>query len=186
MPELTQLLMQLDKSQASDMLLPLVYDELRQLAAQKLAHEQPGHTLQPTALVNEAYLRLMGTANDVRWENRAHFFAAAAQAMRRILIDEARKKMSIKRGGDLQRVELHENALLDDSQDSTPGELLALDEALQQFEAIEPLKAQLVKLRYFAGLTMEDAALALDISLASANRYWIYARSWLYGKIQGR
>lgn len=168
------------------MLLPLVYDELRQLAAQKLAHEQPGHTLQPTALVNEAYLRLMGTANDVRWENRAHFFAAAAQAMRRILIDEARKKMSIKRGGDLQRVELHENALLDDSQDSTPGELLALDEALQQFEAIEPLKAQLVKLRYFAGLTMEDAALALDISLASANRYWIYARSWLYGKIQGR
>jgi len=186
MSDLTQILIQLNKSQASELLLPLVYDELRQLAAQKLVHEQPGHTLQPTALVHEAYIRLVGAANDSHWENRAHFFAAAAQAMRRILIDEARKKLSDKRGGRQQRIELEENALLADAQDSKPDDLLALDEALLQFEAIEPLKAQLVKLRYFAGLTMKEAALALDISEASAKRFWIYSRSWLFGKIQGK
>jgi RNA polymerase sigma factor (TIGR02999 family) len=196
MSQITQILQDLDPAQAMQVLLPLVYDELRVMAAQKMAQEGAGHTLQPTALVHEVYLRLMtptkslpSEATDregVHWANRAHFFTAAAEAMRRILIDEARKKLAVKRGGNLQRVEFVEDQLLANSPDSTPEHLMALDAALRLFEEIEPLKSQLVKLRYFAGLTQEDTAQALGISLATAKRHWIYARSWLYGKMRGR
>jgi RNA polymerase sigma factor (TIGR02999 family) len=171
---------------ASEQLLPLVYDELRQLAAQKLAHEKPGQTLQATALVHEAYLRLVGDTGRERWDSRGHFFAAAAEAMRRILIDQARRKSSGKRGGDRQRLELDAGALLAAPDDQAAEDLLDLDEALQQFEGEEPLKARLVKLRYFAGLSIDEAAQALDISAATAKRHWVYARSWLYGKLHGR
>jgi RNA polymerase sigma factor (TIGR02999 family) len=170
---------------AAEQLLPLVYDELRKLAAQKLAQERPGQTLQATALVHEAYVRLVGGAEDKAWDSRRHFFAAAAEAMRRILIDQARHKQSIKAGGALQRVPLDNEAALVAPQE-TPGEdLLALDEALRQLEAEDPVKAQLVKLRFFAGASVEDAAAMLGISTATAKRYWVYARSWLYGKLQG-
>jgi RNA polymerase sigma factor (TIGR02999 family) len=170
---------------ASEQLLPLVYDELRRLAAEKLAHETPGQTLQPTALVHEAYLRLVDTREPPRWENRGHFFAAAAEAMRRILIDNARRKHSQKRGGDRYRVELDAAALFATPEEKSAEDLLAIDEALQQLENEHPTKARLVKLRYFAGLSLPDAAAALGISLATAKRHWVYARSWLYGKIHG-
>jgi RNA polymerase sigma factor (TIGR02999 family) len=171
--------------QAAADLLPVVYDELRKLAAVRLAGEKSGHTLQPTALVHEAYLRLVG-AVDAGWDSRGHFFAAAAEAMRRILIDRARTRQSQKRGGDRRRVELDAGAVLAAPDDRAAADLLALDEALRQFELDEPAKAQLVKLRYFAGLSVQDAAAALGISPATAKRHWIYARSWLYGKLQGR
>lgn len=188
MNQVTQLLasVQAGNAQAASELLPVVYEELRRLAAQKMAQEKPGQTLQPTELVHEAYLRLIGPANGDGFVNRQHFFAAAAEAMRRILIDEARKKSSAKRGGELLRVEFNEEAFLEDSHQSTLDGLLALDDALKLFEQEDPVKAQLVKLRYFAGLTLEEAALALDISTATAKQYWVYARSWLYGKIHGR
>ncbi len=169
---------------AAAQLLPLVYEELRKLAAQKLAHEAPGQTLQATALVHEAYLRLVASDYPQRWDNRGHFFAAAAEAMRRILIDQARKKHSRKRGGSLRRVELDEGALLVTSENAA-ADLLALDEALQQFENEDALKARLVKVRYFAGLSLAQAAEALGISAATAKRHWAYARSWLYGKVHG-
>lgn len=188
MNQVTQLLasVQAGNAQAASDLLPIVYDELRRLAAQKMVQEKPGQTLQPTELVHEAYLRLIGPANGDGFVNRQHFFAAAAEAMRRILIDNARRKLSAKRGGALQRVEFNEEAFLEDSHHSTFEDLLALDDALQQLEHKDPVKAQLVKLRYFAGLPLEDAALALDISTTTANRYWIYTKCWLYGKIHGR
>jgi len=176
---------------APEQLLPLVYEELRRLAAQKLAQEKPGQTLEATALVHEAYLRLVAPASgeasarrDQHWDSRGHFFAAAAEAMRRILIDQARRKQSLKWGGDLQRIEL--DAVVPPAQpdDSATAELLVLDEALRQFEPEDPLKARLVKLRYFAGLSLADAAEALGISVATAKRHWIYARSRLYGKIR--
>ena len=177
---------------AAEQLLPVVYEELRRLAAQRLAEEKPGQTLQATALVHEAYLRLVASPgrepgeSEQRWDSRGHFFAAAAEAMRRILIDQARRKGSGKRGGDRQRVELDAGVLLASPNNDPAEDLLALDEALQQFEREDPSKARLVKLRYFAGLTIEEAAQALGISVATAKRRWVYARSWLYGKLHGR
>ena len=170
---------------AAERLLPLVYDELRKLAAQRLAQERPGQTLQATALVHEAYLRLVGGNPALRWDSRGHFFAAAAEAMRRILIDQARRKRSPKHGGSLRRVELDAGALLAAPEDHAAEDLLALDEALRQFEGEDPLKARLVTLRYFAGLSLAEAADALGVSVAAAKRHWVYARSWLYGKLHG-
>jgi RNA polymerase sigma factor (TIGR02999 family) len=167
-------------------LLPLVYDELRNLAAARMAEEKPGQTLQATALLHEAYVRLVGGGQPQNWKSRAHFFAAAAEAMRRILIDRARRRNSQKRGADLRRVELDAGALLADSDDQAADDLLALDEALQQLELEDPDKARLVKLRYYAGLSIQEAADSLGISPATAKRHWIYARSWLYGKIRGQ
>ena len=171
---------------AAEQLLPLVYQELRQLAAQKLAQEKPGQTLQATALVHEAYLRLVDVDKAQHWNSRGHFFAAAAEAMRRILIEQARRKHSQIRGGGMRRMELDAGALLAAPEDHAAEDLLLLDEALRQLESEDPLKARLVKLRYFAGLSLQEAATALGISVASAKRYWIYARSWLYGKVHGR
>jgi RNA polymerase sigma factor (TIGR02999 family) len=187
MSEVTRILSSIEQGypQAAEQLLPLVYDELRRLAAQKLAQEAPGQTLEATALVHEAYLRLLpageGTSSDKGgWDNRGHFFAAAAEAMRRILVENARRKHSRKHGGGLVRQEL------DDVQLGAPEfceELLALDEALDKFAAKDPLKAELVKLHHFAGLTFEEAAQALGISVTTANRYWAYARAWLHQEI---
>jgi RNA polymerase sigma factor (TIGR02999 family) len=171
---------------AAEQLLPLVYDELRQLAAQRLARERPGETLQATALVHEAYLRLVDVEKSQHWDSRGHFFAAAAEAMRRILIEQARRKQAQKRGGGLRRVELDAGARLAAPEGCAADDLLALDEALVQLETDDPLKARLVKLRYFAGLSLADAAEALGISPATAKRYWVYARSWLYGKVHGQ
>jgi len=172
---------------AADQLLPLVYNELRQLASARIARENPGQSLQATALVHEAYIRLVGDVGaSPEWSSRAHFFAAAAEAMRRILIDRARRRNSQKRGSELCRVELDAGALFTDSDDQAADDLLALDEALQQLELEDPGKARLVKLRYYAGLSIQEAANSLGISPATAKRHWIYARSWLYGRIRGR
>ena len=171
---------------AAEALLPLVYEELRKLAAQRMASERPGQTLGATALVHEAYVRLVDNGSGGQWNSRGHFFAAAAEAMRRILIEQARRKNSRKRGGDLRRVDLDAGALVAAPADDSADDLLALDQALSAFEAEDPLKARLVKLRYFAGLTIEQAAEALDVSPATAKRHWVYARSWLYGKVRGR
>lgn len=165
---------------AAEELLPLVYDELRRLATQKLANEKPGQTLSATALVHEAYMRLVKDASDRPWDGRGHFFAAAAEAMRRILVENARRKRSRKHGGGLARHEV------DDVQIATPEpeqDLVALDEALDKLTAQDKLKAELVKLRYFAGLTLEQAATILGISAATADRYWAYARAWLHQEI---
>jgi len=188
MTDVTRILLDIEQGnpKAAEQLLPLVYDELRKLAAQKLAQEAPGQTLQATALVHEAYLRLVDVSDPQRWDGRGHFFAAAAEAMRRILIDQARSKHSQKRGGALRRVELDAGALLAAPDGQAAEDLLALDEALQLLEAEDPLKARLVKLRYFAGLPLPEAAAALGVSLATAKRHWVYARSWIYGKLHGR
>jgi RNA polymerase sigma factor (TIGR02999 family) len=184
MNEVTRILSAIDQGdpQAAEQLLPLVYDELRNLAAHKLAREAPGQTLQATALVHEAYLRLLGdeSAAQARWADRSHFFAAAATAMRRILIDNARRKQTDKHGGGLARHSLDGLAAPEPD-----DELVALDEALQRFAAIDPLKAQLVELRYFAGLTGEQAAEVLGISPATADRHWAYARAWLQAEVRG-
>ena len=166
-------------ARAADELLPLVYQELRQLAAQKLAQEKPGQTLQATALVHEAYIRLVGAENP-NWNSRSHFFGAAAEAMRRILIDNARRKQSMKYGGNYQRIDLDdvEIPIEEPSED-----LLALNEALKKLSVEDPAKVELVKLRYFAGLTIEQAAVILKISRATAERYWSYARIWLFHEI---
>lgn len=188
MPDATQLLQAIEQGdpRAAEQLLPLVYEELRKLAAQKLAQEKPGQTLEATALVHEAYLRLVAPASpgapgsarpDPQWDSRGHFFAAAAEAMRRILVDAARRKLRPKHGGGLQRVDLDQACTL------TPeanDDLISLDEALSKFALVAPQKAQLAKLRFFAGLTMPEAAQALGISLATAERHWTYARTWLY------
>jgi RNA polymerase sigma factor (TIGR02999 family) len=172
---------------ASNQLLPLVYNELRQLAAQRLAQEKPGQTLQATALVHEAYVRLVGpSATPQRWNGRNHFLTAAAEAMRRILIENARRKNAKKRGGGVRRVDLSDLDPSDDSAKIPADDLLALDEALDRFTREDPAKAELVKLRYFAGLSVDDAAEALGISRATAARYWDYARSWLYSELRGR
>ncbi len=163
-------------------LLPLVYDALRDLAAARLATETPGQTLQPTALVHEAYVRLVEGHEDQRWANRAHFFAAAAEAMRRILIDQARRKMTAKHGGAGRRVELADTPA---APEQAPEDLLALDEALTELERHDPLAARLVKLRYFAGLSHQDAAAALDITRREADRVWALARAWLYRQLAG-
>lgn len=185
MSDVTRILSQIESGEqsAAEKLLPLVYDELRKLATAKLAKENPGQTLQATALVHEAYVRLVDTLQVQQWNSRGHFFAAAAEAMRRILIDQARRKMSDKRGGNYQRVPVDEAAKLVGPDTASLPELMALDEALHQLEAEEPVKAQLVKLRYFAGVPLDDAARMLDISPATAKRYWVYARSWLYDKL---
>ena len=163
-------------------MLPLVYDELRRLAAQRLAAERPGHTLQPTALVHEAYVRLVDREAGRRWNSRGHFFAAAAEAMRRILVEHHRRKASLKRGGGLQRQELP-----DVEWAAPPGgeDLLALDEALTQLAQADALAGELVKLRYFAGLSARQAADVLGISERTADRTWAYARAWLLKKLQG-
>ena len=182
MTEVTRLLdsVAAGDSHAAAELLPLVYDELRRLAAARLAGESPGQTLQPTALVHEAYLRLVGPSAPARWDGRAHFFAAAAEAMRRLLIDQARRKSAARHGGGRARHDLDHIEL------ATPepaAELQAVDEALTRFEAIEPAKAALVKLRYFAGMTIPQAAEALGIAPSTADRHWAYARAWLHAEL---
>jgi len=178
MSEVTRILSAIDRGDihTSERLLPLVYDELRKLAAQQLAQDKPGQTLQATALVHEAYVRLVDTENPQRWNSRGHFFAAAAEAMRRILVDAARARKAQKRGGQHRRVELEDAGLPAHEEDR---KLLALDEALAKLEAQQPSKAQLVKLRYFAGLSTREAAATLGVSTATADRYWAYARAWL-------
>jgi RNA polymerase sigma factor (TIGR02999 family) len=167
--------------QAAAQLLPLVYDELRRLAGQKLAQEKPGQTLQATALVHEAYLRLVGAETIPHWDSRRHFFAAAAEAMRRILCDRARDRGRIKRGGGWRRLRLDQ---IDLSVAEPPDEVLALDEALERLAQEDPLCADLVKLRFFAGLTLDEAAAALGIARRSTDRYWAFARSWLYDALR--
>lgn len=162
---------------AADRLLPLVYEELRRLAAHKMSHEPPGQTLQATALVHEAYIRLVGSEAQ-NWNSRGHFYAAAAEAMRRILIDNARRKKSLRHGGRQHRINF-DAAILVDGKVSRADDLVALDNALQKLGDKDKLKADLVKLRFFAGLTSEQAARVLDVSPATAERYWDYARSWL-------
>jgi RNA polymerase sigma factor (TIGR02999 family) len=167
---------------AAEGLLPLVYDELRLLAAQRLALERPGQTLQATALVHEAYLRLVGHDADRPWDGRGHFFAAAAEAMRRIMVDRARRRKSLKRGGNCDRIEFD---LADVASPEPAPDLLALDEALDRLAARDPVKAELVKLLYFAGLSIPQAAEALGLSYAAAKRAWAYARAWLRVEIRG-
>ena len=169
-------------NEAIDALLPMVYDELRLMAAQKLSQERPGHTLQATALVHEAYLRLADSEGH-GWKSRTYFFGAAAEAMRRILVENARRKQSLKRGGDRQRVDLLSEDL---AMEGGSEDLVALDEALTELGRTDATKAELVKLRYFAGLTIEQAAELLNISPATAKRYWTYARAWLYGRIRSQ
>src|SRR5262245_4102728 len=189
MPDVTRLL---DASAAGDpqaagQLLPLVYDELRRLAAQRLAHERPGQTLQATALVHEAYVRLVASPGgqsegDVRWNSRGHFFAAAAEAMRRILVESARRRRAVKRGGGQVRLELEDDLLAT----AEPREdLLALDEALTKLAATNRPAADLVQLRYFAGLTLPEAAEAMDMAPRTAGRLWAYARAWLRREVDG-
>jgi len=187
MADVTQILIAIQEGQpnATKELFPLVYNELRRLASSRLASEKAGQTLQATSLVHEVYLRLVDVSRDTSWNSRGHFFAAAAEAMRRILIDEARKRKRQKRGGGRHRVSLDEAATLVVDADSTAADLLALDEALAEFEITAPEHAQLVKLRYFAGLTIEEAAASLGISVATAKRKWVFARSWLYGQLNG-
>lgn len=166
--------------QAAAQLVPLVYDELRKLAAQKLAQEAPGQTLQATALVHEAYLRLVGQDNGRAWDSRGHFFAAAAEAMRRILVDNARRKNTVKHGGAHRRVNLDRA----DSIAESPDGFVDLDEAITRFAAHDPAKVRLVHLRFFAGLSAAEAAAALGISDATAERWWAYARAWLYAELK--
>jgi RNA polymerase sigma factor (TIGR02999 family) len=184
MADLTRLL---DDAAAGDPraaaeLLPLVYDELRKLATARMASESPDQTLQPTALVHEAYLRLVGPVDEVRWDGRGHFFAAAAEAMRRILVDSARRKRTQKHGGDRQRVELSDVPAEPEAADD---QLLALDAALTRFAAEDPVAARVVELRHFGGLSIEDAAATLGMSRATAYRHWTYARAWLRDAISG-
>jgi len=165
---------------AAEELLPLVYEELRKLAAHRMANEAPGHTLQPTALVHEAWLRLVGSDSHAQFQNRAHFFAAAAEAMRRILIDRARRKRAVRHGGDQQRVELQEFDLPSSTDDD---QLLALNEALDKLAVEHKAEAELVKLRYFVGMTNDEAAEALGISPRTAKYYWTHARAWLFREV---
>ena len=167
-------------SHAAEQLLPIVYDELRKLAAQKLADEKPGQTLQATALVHEAFLRLVDTEEARQWNSRGHFFGAAAEAMRRILVEQARRKHRVRHGGGLQRVDLDGQLAVSSAADD---DLLALDEALERLAAKESEAAEVVKLRYFAGLTIEETAAALDVSVRTVNRHWAYARAWLYQQL---
>jgi RNA polymerase sigma factor (TIGR02999 family) len=182
MSDVTQILGQIEHgdSQAAEKLLPLVYDELRKLAAAKMAKEDPGQTLQPTALVHEAYIRLVDTQKAQHWDSRGHFFSAAAEAMRRILVEQARRKMRLRQARECRRIDLH-----DDWQVAAapPDKLLDLNDALGRLEASDPLAAQIVKLRCFAGLTMRQAAETLGVPLRSAERNWTYARTWLHREL---
>jgi RNA polymerase sigma factor (TIGR02999 family) len=189
MTEVTRILSAIEHGDpsAAEQLLPPVYDELRRLAAQKLAQEKPGQTLQATALVHEAYARLVGSGEaDVggkqRWDSRGHFFAAAAEAMRRILIDRARKKRSSKRGGGRKKLNID---AIDLATQATPDQLLAVDDALAKLTREDPVAARLVELRYFAGLTVDEAGQALGVSTATAYRHWKYARAWLHSELLG-
>ena len=183
MANVTQILDQLSRGQgsASSDLLPIIYDELHRLAAHRLASERKSPSIQPTLLVHEAYLRLVDQDQEQRWRGRGHFFGAAAEAMRRILVEHARRRKTLKRGGDYERVSL------EFAEPTTPAkeviDLIALDEVLQQFEAKWPDKAKLVKLRYFAGMTTTEAATAMEISESTAERYWKFARAWLYARL---
>jgi RNA polymerase sigma factor (TIGR02999 family) len=184
MADVTQILQAIERGdrQATEQLLPAVYEDLRRLAAKRLAQENPGQTLQATALVHEAYMRVVGSNDEPEWDHRGHFFEAAAEAMRRILVDKARKKKCLKRGGDLQRSELQEADLVI----SIPSDqLLDLDAALDALALESPREAELVKLRYFAGLSSQEAAAVLGISRATAARYWSYARAFLFEQISG-
>jgi RNA polymerase sigma factor (TIGR02999 family) len=182
MSEVTRILSDIERGnpRAAEKLLPLIYDELRKLAAHKLAQEKPGQTLQATALVHEAYLRLVDGDKGPTWNSRGHFFAAAAEAMRRILVESARRKSRRKHGREHQRVDLDSGCLVS----AAPSlDLVALDEALTRLAETEPAKAELVKLRFFAGMTMPEAAAAMGISQATAERYWTFAKSWLYAEL---
>ena len=185
MSDVTRILAAIEQgdTRAADKLLPLVYQELRHLAAQKMSHEPPGQTLQATALVHEAYIRLLGSeAQD--FSGRTHFFAAAAEAMRRILIDNARRKQRLKHGGGRQKIDLND---IEPAIEAPSDDLLALDEALEKLAKMDKVKADLVKLRYFAGLTLEQAAGLLNLPERTAKRYWAHARAWLYRQVnEGR
>ena len=181
MSDVTRILSQIEAgdAKASEQLLPLVYDELRKLAGSRLARERSDQTLQATGLVHEAYLRLV-SGEAQQWDSRGHFFAAAAEAMRRILVDRARKKQRPKHGGDRQQVDLDS---VFPATDATPDALLAMDDALRKLAEDAPKKAELVRLRYYTGCTLGEAALAIDVSYATAKRYWTYARAWLYNEL---
>ncbi len=183
MSDVTRILSEIEfgDPSAAEQLLPLVYDELRKLAAAKLAHEKPGQTLQATALVHDAYLRLVDVEQAQHWDSRGHFFAAAAEAIRRILVENARKKGRVKHGGRYEKVDLERALTM--AEDSGSG-LLALDEALTRFAILEPEKAKLVNLRYFGGCSIDEAAELLGISRTSAKRYWAYARAWLLAELR--
>jgi RNA polymerase sigma factor (TIGR02999 family) len=184
MSEVTRILSAIEAGDphAAELLLPLVYDELRQLAAAKLAQEKPGQTLQATALVHEAYLRLVGGDQAREWDGRGHFFAAAAEAMRRILVNRAQEKRCLKRGGGWKRIDLDGLAVVEDASDD---DLLAIHEALEQLARESPPCADLVKLRFFAGLTLDEAAVSLGLARRTADRYWAYARARLYEMLNG-
>jgi RNA polymerase sigma factor (TIGR02999 family) len=183
MSEVTRILSAIEQGDphAANQLLPLVYDELRKLAAQKLSQEKPGQTLEATALVHEAYLRLVDTDRDQHWNSRGHFFAAAAEAMRRILVDQARRKGSLRRGGNLQHHHLEDQEI---AAPEPSVDLLAVHDALERFHTVDAQAAQIVKLRYFAGLTIPQAAEALGISTSTADRSWAYARAWLHAALK--
>lgn len=182
MTDVTAILSAIDRGNAdSDALLPLVYEELRRLAQVQMNNEQPGQTLQATALVHEAFIRLVGDTRPT-WQNRRHFFGAAARSMQRILVEQARRKQRLKHGGQFQQAHLSDMDIVAENIGSN-DDLLAIDDALKEFTDEEPQKAELVRLRYFAGLTEEEAAQALDISRATASRWWTFARAWLFAKI---
>jgi RNA polymerase sigma factor (TIGR02999 family) len=183
MTEVTRILQRIEQgdAHAADQLLPLVYDSLRQLAAQKLARESPGQTLQATALVHEAYLRLVGDETQKGWDSRGHFFAAAAEAMRRILVDRAREKASEKRGGTFRKLDIDAADL---ATSAPPDELLAINEALAKLKIHDPAAARIVDLRLFAGLSVEEAGKAIGVATATAYRHWKFARAWLHSELQ--
>jgi RNA polymerase sigma factor (TIGR02999 family) len=179
----TRILSQIEQGDpaAAELLLPLIYDELRKLAAANLAQEKPGQTLQATALVHEAYVRLVDQVPGQHWDHRGHFFAAAAEAMRRILVEQARRKLRVRHGGGKRRIDLDNCCSL---AQPPSDDLLALDDALTRFAALNPVRADVVKLRFFAGLTMPEVAQTLRISLPTAERYWAFARTWLFAELQ--
>jgi RNA polymerase sigma factor (TIGR02999 family) len=183
MSDVTQILSQIESGDpsAAEQLLPLIYDELRSLAAHRIAQEKPGQTLQATALVHEAYLRLVDGANVPQWNSRGHFFAAAAEAMRRLLVERARRKKSVRHGGGQQRIDLETQLCISADADDT---VLAINDALERLRAEEPEAAQVVTLRYFAGLTIKEVAAAMNISVRTVNRHWTYARTWLYHELE--
>jgi RNA polymerase sigma factor (TIGR02999 family) len=184
MPEVTQILSRIEAGDpsAAEQLLPILYDQLKKLAAHRLAQEKPGQTLQATALVHEAYVRLVAGQESQHWNGRGHFFAAAAEAMRRILVEQARRKNRVRHGGQLRRVDF--DSELQISEEEGDDDLLALDEAVQRLAGEDPQAAEVVKLRYFAGLSIEETASALGISVRTVNRHWTYARAWLFRQLR--